>query len=549
MFLQQTADTLTYVIYQNLFIEKICKIDLGYGQAICDMYEQSTNISGSDFLRPLMNQIQTRSSEFSMYNSLVENSFPVILVLFLGVWSDQKKRRKPTLILSLVGKLVRTLGLLLNAYFPSWPSWILLITAALPHSLGGANAVFQMSAFSYISDSTKSSSRTWRITVVEIFWYLGTPVGLSLGAYLFQVGGYLCVFGASFACHLIGVLYTIFVLPEVPSQELKSLNSGKHNTYGTDISSQEARISYESSGSVGSYCHNNNTNEKKPLLVNLQCDIKEKSHIEGDTNASESETDDETSTVYELVIGSVKSIVKSRPKYMRECLLAICAIWLLYFSSSHGESSMKYLFTRNKFSWREQQFSLWTIVEAAVGVIGLTAVMPLCNKILKLSDPLLGVIGAFSRISSRLCYALAPTSDYLYVGTVFDAGGVMTTLAARTLASKCVPRNERGRIFAFLGCIEALVPFFAVPMYSFIYTSTLKTVPSSIYYTSTGIYTIIFIIFGLIFIGLKMKIIGFSDSETNSPKLPDYPTGTSTTSSVESIPRQISSANSDPNKI
>ena len=77
----------------------------------------------------------------------MENSIPVLLVLYLGVWSDQKRRRKPPLLLNLMGKLIRAFGLMLNAYFISWSPIVLLLTAALPHALGGANAVFHMSAF------------------------------------------------------------------------------------------------------------------------------------------------------------------------------------------------------------------------------------------------------------------------------------------------------------------------------------------------------------------------------------------------------------------
>jgi hypothetical protein len=495
-----------------------------------------------------MNQIQTTSSEFSMYNSLVENCFPVILVLFLGVWSDHKKRRKPTLILSLSGKFLRTLGLLLNAYFISWPSYVLLITAALPHSLGGANAVFQMSAFSYISDSSEPNSRTWRISVVEFFWYLGTPVGLSLGVYLFEVGGYLSVFGASCALHLIGVLYTLFVLPEVPRQHLRSLIVGSHYNYGTEIP-RSNRISDETSGKPEIYSNNN---EKQILLPKLQSsDPKEANHVVYDVSPVKFDTAEENSTVYELVLGSVRSFVKRRPNFKRECLLALASIMLLAFTASHGESSMKYLFTRNKFGWREQEFSVWTIFEAAMAVLGLTVIMPLLNKVLKLSDPLLGLVGAFSRMSSRLCYALAPTSTFLYIGSALDSGGVMSALAARSLASKSVPRHERGRVFAFLGCIEALVPFFAVPIYSFIYTHTLKSLPSSIYYTSFAIYAFISIIFGLILTGLKLKLIGFSDSDSelesqtnHRPEIPSHSNSLPVFQPPVNLLRQDSSKNS-----
>jgi len=171
---------------------------------------------------------------------------------------------------------------------------------------------------------------------------------------------------------------------------------------------------------------------------------------------------------------------------------------------------MKYLFTRTKFSWREQEFSTWTIVESVIAVTGLTLVMPIFSKLLKLSDPCAGALGALTRASSRLCYALGPEAKFLYIGAGIDVPGVIGPLSARSLASKCVLRDERGRIFAFLGCIEAVVPLLAVPLYSLIYSYTLTFLPSAIYFVSTGIDLVIFLIFGVLFIAMKMKVVQFT---------------------------------------
>ncbi len=109
-----------------------------------------------------------------LYNSLVENSLPVILVLFLGVWSDANRRRKPPLLLSLVGKLLRSLGLFLNAWFMDWPPIVLLFTAALPHSLGGANAVFHMASFRFVISNNVCTYIHMHVFVVCIGEDVGT---------------------------------------------------------------------------------------------------------------------------------------------------------------------------------------------------------------------------------------------------------------------------------------------------------------------------------------------------------------------------------------
>lgn len=106
---------------------------------------------------------------------------------------------------------------------------------------------------------------------------------------------------------------------------------------------------------------------------------------------------------------------------------------------------MKYLFTRNKFKWREQEFSAWVIFEAIMLMVGIGIVMPIVSKLFKFSDPCAGAFASFCRLCSRAIYALAPTPQVLYIGSIVEIPGIMTALYARSLASKCVLRDERGK--------------------------------------------------------------------------------------------------------
>src|SRR5687768_9647047 len=95
--------------------------------------------------------------------------------------------------------------------------------------------LFKIAISSYIADSSVPRNRTWRLGIAEAFWTLGSPVGLFLGAYLFEQGGYLCVFSTAVLFHLVAVLYTAFVLREVPQPRISQYTIGKHGSYGTMI--------------------------------------------------------------------------------------------------------------------------------------------------------------------------------------------------------------------------------------------------------------------------------------------------------------------------
>jgi len=103
-----------------------------------------------------------------------------------------------------------------------------------------------------------------------------------------------------------------------------------------------------------------------------------------------------------------------------------------------------------------------------------------------------------------------------FTGSVLDIFGVLMPIAARSLASKCVLTNERGRVFAFLGCIEAVARLVSVPLYSVVYSITLTILTSTIYYMSMSMYFTVIMIFSFLFIAKKLKVIEY-EVETKQP--------------------------------
>lgn len=272
-------------------------------------------------------KIQETSASFVLYNSLVENSLPVLLVLFLGVWSDANRKRKPCLVLSLMGKLCRSLGLLLNAYYMGWHPYVLLFTVALPHSFGGGNAVFHMAAFSYVADTSVPRSRTLRLGVAEAFWFLGSPVGLYLGAFLYERGGYICVFSTAVTFHFIAVLYTALILPEVPQPRAAQYVIGKYGSYGTTCEPVMVRARCFSENEKDRP-NGFDTNENQALLEGTSSRIS--SYREQTGEAPEI-------NVWEFFIGTAKAVIRKRPNHTRKCLLSLGLILLLYGTANHGK--------------------------------------------------------------------------------------------------------------------------------------------------------------------------------------------------------------------
>ena len=122
-------------------------------------------------------------------------------------------------------------GDLLNSYFMEWPKEFLLLTSNLPVALSGGRIVMKIGITSFVSDITDPKDRTtrystnitfnkhietltvsntiaFRLATFAFMGSLGRPIGIQVGAYLWEVGGYLAIFGTKIA----GLTLTLVML-------------------------------------------------------------------------------------------------------------------------------------------------------------------------------------------------------------------------------------------------------------------------------------------------------------------------------------------------
>lgn len=99
---------------------------------------------------------QARSQEvvssINVSRSFVGLVLSTIILLFVGPWSDYSGRRKPLLILPLMGMCVMTIGVLLMLTFPGANTIQVLYAVQIPISLGGNFGLLLAASFSYIGD-------------------------------------------------------------------------------------------------------------------------------------------------------------------------------------------------------------------------------------------------------------------------------------------------------------------------------------------------------------------------------------------------------------
>ena len=113
--------------------------------------------------------------------------------------------------------------MLLNSYFMSWPKEYLLFSVNLPVAMSGGHISFSMGIASFITEISSPEQRTFRLASVHFVKSLGGPVGTKIGAYLWDKGGYMVVFGVSLAGKFITLIILVIRLMIIFELSLKRI--------------------------------------------------------------------------------------------------------------------------------------------------------------------------------------------------------------------------------------------------------------------------------------------------------------------------------------
>lgn len=121
-------------------------------------------------------KLQLTVSEFHQYNNIAGHAVPIILALFFGNWSDRRGRKLP-LIIGLIGKVIYSGMIVVNALMPTWDLFMIIYTASIPMGMLGGDVAIFASCFAYISDVSSLKQRTLRVTILDIAYLSTIPTG------------------------------------------------------------------------------------------------------------------------------------------------------------------------------------------------------------------------------------------------------------------------------------------------------------------------------------------------------------------------------------
>uniref|UniRef100_A0A1A9WCM0 Major facilitator superfamily (MFS) profile domain-containing protein n=1 Tax=Glossina brevipalpis TaxID=37001 RepID=A0A1A9WCM0_9MUSC len=441
---------------QNLNLEKACRVNMNYNEEICDALtrRETANYTLEE------ETIQRMVAHMVAWKTVIQSVFPCLLILFWGSWSDRHHRRKPCILIPIVGEFLATVGLMLCVFFENTPMEAAGLSEAIFPALTGGWFVMLMGVFSYIADITTEEERTLRIGILNVCFSVGVPIGTALSGVLLKKIGFYGVFSISATLYMISLLYGFLFLPEPRTK-----------------------------------CKSSAEKEKKK---NLLTDFFDKNHV-----------------LETFQVAFKKGVNKRRKRVILLMVVVMVVIGPIY-----GEMNVMYLFTRYRFNWSEVEYSIFNTFAVVTSLIGVLFCVGILSHKLKLDDALVGVISSTSKILSGFVYAFATVSWHMYVGAVVEIFNGTSFIAMRSMATKLVSKDELGKVNSLFGVAEALMPVVYAPMYSTLYAITLKVFPGAFFVLGGAITILAVIIFLWMYNFQRQQLRQCSDNQQTDKTFP-----------------------------
>ncbi|XP_018563046.1 uncharacterized protein LOC108904838 isoform X2 [Anoplophora glabripennis] len=309
--LYQMAQFLSKPALDNLEFEKSCRVNLNYSNSICQAI-----LSGHHENYSSQNErIQILISNMHSWQQPVQSFMPLLLVLFLGSYSDRHRWRKPFLLLPVLGEIFGVFGCILSViYMQSWPLEAQGISQKIIPSLFGGQTMLIMASTSYIADVSSIEMRTLRLGIVQVVLSVCSPSVSLFSGLLFTKIGYIGILTISATLHFISFIYGLCWIKESRNQE-------KHS--------------------------------RKFFLA----DLFDPSHA----------------------VDTFNLICKETPGTDRLHILTLIAVIFIYRGAFDGESNILYLYTQNVFQWTPVEYSYFITVSGLVHLLGVPIFTKILN--------------------------------------------------------------------------------------------------------------------------------------------------------------------------
>lgn len=207
--------TTSNVVRDNLFLDKVCMLDMQFPQEAC--YNLTHGLPVDSNVR---DTVQKRVTDLEVIDGILVAIPALVFSLFVGAWSDSKGR-KAVLIMPFVGNIMSFVFYIVNYYWFYQIASIHLLWGSVA-GLTGGYVCLNIGLYGYVTDVTSAENRTMRLSILNGVFSAGYVIGTMLGGKIFKhFRSFYANFGISIAFGILGMLYAVFFVKEsvVKSEE------------------------------------------------------------------------------------------------------------------------------------------------------------------------------------------------------------------------------------------------------------------------------------------------------------------------------------------
>lgn len=182
--------------------------------------------------------------------------------------------------------------------------------------------------------------------------------------------------------NLAGVLYVIFCLKEVdrsPNDEVELSSSGVDNP-AFDHTERNVRVR-----------ETQNANGHREMTISVDEPKKQPNCLLDFFNPI-------------VAVECLKVLMRKRENQGRATVILLFAMYFIAIGPSFGEEPNEYNFTRIALNWDGLVYSTFATYGSATSLIGTIIMVVFFSKLLKVTDPFLGIIGTTFSCVSRVIY-------------------------------------------------------------------------------------------------------------------------------------------------
>lgn len=172
-----------------------------------------------------MNRIRTEAQSETAHLYFIASFFsglPVILMTILLGVNCSMLGRKTLLLFYLSSMSIKFALLLAQSIWTEAPDWLYYV-GEFTRGMSGSYGIFYLSMYCYISDSTSTRSRSFRITFLNLLNSMANLFVMFIAGYVIKWSGYVYLFLAATILMFSALVYAIVLIPE-PLVQLKNVS-------------------------------------------------------------------------------------------------------------------------------------------------------------------------------------------------------------------------------------------------------------------------------------------------------------------------------------